>query len=194
MFYNGEREVSCVCHGDDFTLVGEEEELRWLAKLMGTWFEIKVRGVLGPEVGDDKEIVILGRTVRWTEEGVEFEADRRHRKVLMEHFGFEEGAKGAGVNGDKERKEEEDDEDEMDKEEAKKFRGMVARINYVAQDSPDLQYPAKELSREMAKPKKGAWRRLKKVVRYLNGRQAVVWRYRYVPGRSGRDTVRADSD
>ena len=64
VFYNGERDVSCVCHGDDFTLVGEEAELRWLAKLMGTWFEIKVRGVLGPDAGDDKEIVIFGRMVR----------------------------------------------------------------------------------------------------------------------------------
>ena len=67
----------------------------------------------------------------------------------------------------------------MDKTEAKMFRGMVARLNYVAQDSPDLQYPAKEMSREMAKPKRGAWKRLKKVVRYLNGRKAVVWRYGY---------------
>ena len=180
VFYNQDRDVSCVCHGDDFTLVGEVEELRWVARMMETWFEIKVRGVLGPEVGDDKEIVILGRTVRWTKEGVEFEADRRHRNVLMDHFRFEEGAKGAGANGDKERKEEgKEDDDEMDKEEAKKFRGMVARMNYVAQDAPDLQYPAKEMSREMAKPKRGAWRRLK----WETGGGVEVW----LPGRGGRD-------
>ena len=101
VFYNWESDVSCVCHGDDFTVVEEEEEMRRLAKLMGGWFIIKVRGILGPEIGDDKEIVILGRSVRWTEEGVEFEADRKHRKVLMEHFGFDEGANGARVNGDK---------------------------------------------------------------------------------------------
>ena len=110
---------------------------------------------------------------RW----VEFEADPRHRKALMDHFGFEEGAKGAAVNGDKERKEEEEDEDDMEREEAKTFRGLVARMNYVAQDSPDLRYPAKEVSRDMARPKRGAWRRLKKVVKYVAGRRAVVWRY-----------------
>ena len=52
-------------------------------------------------------------------------------------------------------------------------------MNYLAQDSPDLQYPSKELSREMARPRRGAWRRLKKVVRYMLGRRAVVWRYKW---------------
>ena len=54
---------------------------------------------------------------------------------------------------------------------------MVARMNYLAQDSPDLQYPSKEASREMARPTQGAWKRLKKVVRYLLGRSAVTWQY-----------------
>jgi hypothetical protein len=54
---------------------------------------------------------------------------------------------------------------------------MVARLNYLSRDSPDIQYPAKELSKEMANPKIGGWRRLKKTVRYLLGREAVVWRY-----------------
>ena len=63
------------------------------------------------------------------------------------------------MNGDKDRKEEEGDEEDMEREEAKIFRGLVARMNYLAQDSPDLQYPAMEVSREMARPKKGAWRR-----------------------------------
>ena len=35
IFYHREREVSCVCHGDDFTLVGEDWELKRIAKLMG---------------------------------------------------------------------------------------------------------------------------------------------------------------
>lgn len=68
---------------------------------------------------------------------------------------------------------------EMGKVEAKKYRGLVARMNYLAHDAPDLQFPAKELSREMTKLKLGAWRRLKKVVRYLVARKAVVWKYEY---------------
>ena len=125
--------------------------------------------------GDDKEVVILGRVVRWKEWGVEFEADPRHRQILLDHFGFTEESGAAAFNGSREVKEEtEEEEGEMEKSEATEFRGMVARMNYLAQDSPDLQYPSKEVSREMARPKVGAWRKLKKVVRYMLGRKAVL--------------------
>ena len=45
------------------------------------------------------------------------------------------------------------------------------------QDSPDVQFPAKVLSSEMANPTMASWRRLKKVVRFLVGRKRVVWRF-----------------
>ena len=41
---------------------------------MKSWFEIKVRRVLGPDLNDDKEVVIVGRTVRWKSWGIEWEA------------------------------------------------------------------------------------------------------------------------
>ena len=59
-----------MCHGDDFTCVGEDEDLKWLAEEMRKWFEIKVRAVLGPEAKDDKGVVILGRVVRWKDWGI----------------------------------------------------------------------------------------------------------------------------
>ena len=64
---------------------------------MKTWFEIKVRAVLGPGVGDDKEVVILGWVIRWKPWGIEFEADPRHRQLLADYFG------AGAYNGDKER-------------------------------------------------------------------------------------------
>ena len=66
--------------------MGEEEELNWLATETKKWFELKVRGVLGPEAKDDKEVVILGRTVTWKEWGIEFEADPRHREIADRAF------------------------------------------------------------------------------------------------------------
>ena len=73
----------------------------------------------------------------------------------------------------------EEEEGGMEKSQATEFRGMVARMNYLAQDSPDLQYPFKEVSRELARPKVGAWRKLKKMARYMLGRKAVLWQYRW---------------
>ena len=88
VFYNAEKDISCVVHGDDFTFEGGGPELLWITEKMTSWFEIKVRGLLGPEEGDDKHVVILGRHVRWTAEGIQYEADPKHRKLIMEHFGF----------------------------------------------------------------------------------------------------------
>ena len=65
VFYHEERDVSLAVHGDDFTFCGLEEDLMWIQGLMGSWFDIKVRAVLGWEAKDDKEVVILGRVVRW---------------------------------------------------------------------------------------------------------------------------------
>ena len=145
----------CVCHGDDFTIVGEEEELKWIADKMKTWFDIEVRAILGPDQKDDKEVVILGRVVRWRDWGIEFEADPWHRQVLADRFGFTKESAAGAHNGDKERKEDARDEIKMGKQQAKEFREMVARMDYLAQDAPDLQYPSKEVSREMARPRRG---------------------------------------
>eukprot|EP00973_Karenia_brevis_P029714 4099760-Karenia_brevis.AAC.1 len=60
---------------------------------MESWFEIKVRAVFGPEEKDDKEVTILGRLVRWTLEGIEYEADPEHRTIILEYFGFNEKTK-----------------------------------------------------------------------------------------------------
>ena len=86
VFYHPAKDISVVVHGDDFTFCGLEEDLLWIQKLMATWFEIKVRGMLGSDDQDDKEIVILGRIVKWTNEGIRYEADPRHRRLILEHF------------------------------------------------------------------------------------------------------------
>ena len=44
------------------------------------------------------------------------------------------------------------EEQEMTREEASKFRAVAARLNFLAQDKPDLQYCSKECSRIMANP------------------------------------------
>ena len=62
------------------------------------------------------------------------------------------------------------------KSEAKVFRGLAARQNFLNLDCPGLQFSSESCSREMATPKIGPWRKLKKVARYLV-RKRVIWRY-----------------
>eukprot|EP00973_Karenia_brevis_P041123 5690306-Karenia_brevis.AAC.1 len=89
---------------------------------MEEWYEIKVRAILGPGKKDDKEVVILGRIVRWTERGIEYTADPKHRQIVLEYFGFSEESKGLGVNGDREDKMGEWEETFLSKPEAKEYR------------------------------------------------------------------------
>ena len=43
-FYNAAKDVSLVVHGDDFTFVGEDQELDWAEDLMKRWHEVKDQG------------------------------------------------------------------------------------------------------------------------------------------------------
>ena len=185
--------MSLAVHGDDFTFCGLEEDLDWITELMASWFEIKIRGTLEREAKDDKEATILGRVVRWVRSGIEYEADPKHRDKVLEYFGLVDGSKGLTCNGDKEDREELGEEIPMGKAEAKEFRGLVARVNFMSLDCPDLQFSIKQCSREMANPTQGAWKRLKKVARYLLGRRSLVWKFGY-QNESRYSTVVTDSD
>ena len=106
VFYHEERDLSLVVHGDDFTFCGMEVDLKWIRDLTKSRFEVKVRAMLGMDKRDDKKITILGRIVRWTRKGIEYEADPRHRTKVMEYFGFNNESKGIMCNGEREQKEE----------------------------------------------------------------------------------------
>eukprot|EP00973_Karenia_brevis_P044788 6202827-Karenia_brevis.AAC.1 len=41
VFYHEKRDLSLVVHGDDFTFRGLEEDLKWIKRLMKSWFEMK---------------------------------------------------------------------------------------------------------------------------------------------------------
>ena len=64
VFSHAEKDISLVAHADDFTFEGFGPHLLWITELMKSWFEIKVTALLGPDDGDDKHVVILGRHVR----------------------------------------------------------------------------------------------------------------------------------
>ena len=79
-FYHEERDTSVIVHGDDFVIVGDEKDLDWIRGLIQGWFEVKVRGRLGPGSDEVREVEILGRKVKWSEKGIEVEADPSLRR------------------------------------------------------------------------------------------------------------------
>jgi hypothetical protein len=176
-FMNADSDVSCLVHGDDFTFVGERAALEWVEKKMKEWYELKVKARLGEEEDDDKETDILGRMVRCTEAGFEYEADPRHREKILEAFGLDGSSKELTVNGKVE-----DLEDEpvpLEPGECTQFRALAARMNYLAQDAPELQFAAKEVCRDMARPSANSWKKLKVLARFVLGRRSVCWQFKW---------------
>lgn len=49
MFYNEERNLRVVIHGDDITILGKEGDLDLLREQIAKRFDVKVRGRLGPD-------------------------------------------------------------------------------------------------------------------------------------------------
>ena len=63
-------------------------------------FEVTAH-ILGPEVGQEREVRILNRVIRWTPEGFECKPDRRHAEIAICELGLE-GARAATTPGTKE--------------------------------------------------------------------------------------------
>ena len=50
-FVHQERGLRLVVWGDDFTFLRREEDLKWIAKLMSEWYDIKIRPIVGARSG-----------------------------------------------------------------------------------------------------------------------------------------------
>ena len=87
-FHHPAWEVSVVVHGDDFTALGTDESLDKYEKGLEASFECKLRGRLGLDKDDLKEIRVLNRIVRITEDGLRYEADPRHAELLAKSMGL----------------------------------------------------------------------------------------------------------
>ena len=105
-----------------------------------------------------------------------------------------QGAKGTAAPGEKDREmpwKEEELAEKLGALEARAFRWLAARANYLAADRPDIQYAVKQLCRGMANPDKGDMAKLRRLARYLISRPRLVWRFRY---QEEDDEIRAYSD
>ena len=78
---------------------------------------------MGSGQGEIREVKILGKVVRWTREGVEYEADERHREELMKRMGLRKESKAVVGPVSREVGAGEGDEDqELEGEEKTEFR------------------------------------------------------------------------
>jgi hypothetical protein len=139
VFYNSEKDGRRVLHGDDFTFLLYEDDVDKVVKQMKTWYDIKVRGVLGDRGADDHEVTILNRKLTWTEGCIEYEADDKHARIITEEFGLTSESKGLEAPVERESPEDVqardgEENDVMEPAAATKFRALAVRANFLAMD------------------------------------------------------------
>ena len=176
-FFHKQRGIRTYVHGDDYVSTGMPNQLDWMKNKLEQKYQVKTQ-LLGPGEHHQKEIKIFNRIVQWDGvQGILYEADPRHVELIIKDLQFGD-AKIVVTPGTKEEgRTQEDSEQELGEQEATKYRAIVARCNYLAPDRPDIGFAVKELARQMSKPTKGDWVRLKRFGRYLIGKPRLQQRY-----------------
>ena len=195
-FFHPENLAICVVHGDDFTFLGPDEVLDEIEEGMQRAFLCKIEGRIGSGARDLREARVLGRVIRWTPEGIRYEADPRHVDLLVRDLGLTEAtpvsSPGVKAPATGKEDEEEDKSGDLDDETIRLFRACAARANYLAMDRPDIAFAAKECCRHMSKPTVIAMDALKRLARYLLGKPRYVYQYDWQE--DGGVEVYADTD
>ena len=178
VFRHTDRGITTSVYGDDFTSTGSKLALDWFKERLQQRYELTENARLGPGAADDKEAKILNRIVRWTAEGLEYEADPRQCERLIRGLGLE-GAKTLGTAGVKATAEQALADEALPQEKVTPFRAMAARANYLAADRPECQFACKEICRWMSAPTAQSLAALKRVGRFLEGRRRLIFKYRW---------------
>ena len=69
--------------------------------------------------------------------------------------------------------------EDLNPTETTRYRGIVARMNYLGQDRSEIQYAIKEIGKDLAHPTSHSTIKAKRVVRYLKGVHRLVMNFRY---------------
>ena len=100
VFHHNALSIAVSVHGDDFTATGPKNQLDWFEDTFKRHYDLTVGGRLGPGPKADKEARVLNRIVRWTDHGLEYEADPRQVERLLEELELDgEGVKGVVTHG-----------------------------------------------------------------------------------------------
>ena len=144
MFHHRERNLVSSVHGDDFTTAGPKRHLAWFEAELARRYELSKGGRIGPGPTDDKEGLVLNRVIRWTDSGLEYEAEPRQADKLLEEMGLE-GTNTVATLWTKALPEQVAADKPLPLNDHTSFRGSSARGSYLPADRPDCQFSAKEV-------------------------------------------------
>ena len=169
------------------TIVKHSTEISNANRKLQESFLIKRVGQLGPDKDDMRDIRVLNRCITWDTDGLRYQADPRHAEILARDMDIPKtrrapttpGAKVSASGAATVVKEEEEEDELLGVEDASRYRSWAARANYLAQDRPDLGYPAKELCRWFTAPRQSHHRALVRLVRYLEEWRWLAYKFEW---------------
>eukprot|EP00971_Amphidinium_carterae_P205497 4078495-Amphidinium_carterae.1 len=172
IFFNADRQCLVELHMDDFYGTGPLEAVEWFKSELEQKMKLKRFLIHDVPDGNHPEVRYshLKRLRVRTESGMEIHPNSKHTAMLLHLLGMTEckGATSPMVSRSQEKAEEDDDE-ELDKDHSVLYRKCVGILLYLAQDRVDIQFSCRILSQFMSRPTVLAFRRLKRVARYLRG-------------------------
>ena len=121
--------------------------------------------------GEISEAKYLNRVIKWGTKGISISGDAKHSQILINEWGME-SCKEVDTPMGREAEEalnteEREQRKPMADSEATRYRRGVARVNFMAQDRPDLSVASRIMSQYMSQPREGDEVLLKRAIRYL---------------------------
>ena len=177
------------CHGDDFLAEGTSRALDRLDDVLTQNFDTKVLPRIGPPAagGQVTSGKHLGRTIRWTPQGFEWDGAQCHvdevislMKVHNPAEGGSSAPKGAATPASKDTgKAMRDREEPLSEARTATFRKAAGTALYVSMDRPTIQFAVAEIMAGMQSPTELHWARLHRLARYLWRYPEETWLFSY---------------
>ena len=172
------KQLHVIVHGGDFTITGPFKSLRWFEQLLNNRYEGKHK-LLGPE--GEPTVRVLNRILSWNKDGIHYEVDQRHAEPIIEQLKLEE-SKSVVTPGTREEQTKafENNSDLMNTQDASAYGMMVAGLNYLAMDRPDIQCATNEIAKQMSETCEHHCVLLNRMGRYLKGVPRLVQKFEWL--------------
>ena len=156
MFVSENHGYVTVCHGDDFVLCGSAAALDEVDRVLKAHFDTKILPRIGPTAygGEVTEGKHLGRTIRWSPQGFEWESNSKHVEDIVELCGLKLESKGAPTPITKATgRGRRDIDDTLNETDVQTFRQAAGTGLYMSIDRPSLQFAMSVVMSGMSEPK-----------------------------------------
>ena len=169
-------------HGDDFLVCGRTSNLEVLEDELKNDFLVKKAEIVSPKPEHQNEIHFLRRRISVENFEWHVELDQRYVKSLLDAMAMDHCKSMAtpGSKGQESSRNVVDVTEKLDPQEHREFRSGAGICQYMTEQRFDIALSTKEVMREAAGPTTTSKTKLKRIARYLKGRQRCVLDFPWV--------------